>query len=70
MAKCLEESSATIAPNPRMQRKIEVRDRAFTALTQVSAKTGSNPYWLSMLQVGLRFRLELYDTLLKRALTD
>lgn len=25
-------------------------------------------YWLSMLQLGLRFRLELYDTLLKRAL--
>jgi hypothetical protein len=25
-------------------------------------------YWLSMLQVGLRLRLELYDTLLKRAL--
>jgi hypothetical protein len=53
-----------------MQRRIEVRDRAFPALTQLSAKTGSNPYWLSMLQVGLRFRLELYDTLLKRALTD
>lgn len=27
-------------------------------------------YWLSMLQVGLRLRLELYDTLLKMALTD
>jgi Flp pilus assembly protein TadB len=27
-------------------------------------------YWTSMLQVGLRFRLELYDTLLKRALAD
>ena len=26
--------------NPRMQRRIEVRDRAFTALTQLSAKTG------------------------------
>ncbi len=25
-------------------------------------------YWLSMLQIGLRFRLELYDTLLKKAL--
>lgn len=25
-------------------------------------------YWMSMLQVSLRFRLELYDTLLKRAL--
>jgi hypothetical protein len=25
-------------------------------------------YWLSMLQVGLRFRLELYDVLLKKAL--
>jgi hypothetical protein len=27
-------------------------------------------YWLSMLQVGVRFRLELYDTLLKSALAD
>jgi hypothetical protein len=27
-------------------------------------------YWLTMLQLGLRFRLELYDTLLKMALTD
>lgn len=27
-------------------------------------------YWLSVLQVGLRFRLELYDMLLKRALAD
>jgi len=27
-------------------------------------------YWLSMLQLGLRFRLEFYDTLLKMALTD
>jgi len=27
-------------------------------------------YWVSMLQLGLRFRLELYDTLLKMALTD
>lgn len=27
-------------------------------------------YWLSMLQLGLRFRLELYDTLLRKALTD
>ena len=27
-------------------------------------------YWLSMLQLGLRFRLELYDTLLKRALAS
>jgi hypothetical protein len=27
-------------------------------------------YWLSMLQLGLRFRLELYETLLKIALTD
>lgn len=26
-------------------------------------------YWLSMLQVGVRFRLELYDMLLKKALT-
>ncbi|HEV2622579.1 MAG TPA: hypothetical protein VGU65_10895 [Frateuria sp.] len=27
-------------------------------------------YWLSMLQVGVRLRLELYDTLLKSALAD
>jgi hypothetical protein len=27
-------------------------------------------YWLSMLQLGVRFRLELYDVLLKRALAD
>jgi hypothetical protein len=27
-------------------------------------------YWLTMLQLGLRFRLELYDALLKMALTD
>ena len=27
-------------------------------------------YWLSMLQVGVRWRLELYDTLLKSALAD
>ena len=26
--------------NPRMQRRIEIRDRAFTAFTQLSAKTG------------------------------
>ena len=26
--------------NPRMQRRIDVRDQAFTALTQLSAKTG------------------------------
>jgi len=29
--------------NPRMQRRIEVRNRAFAALTQLSAKTGQNP---------------------------
>ena len=27
-------------------------------------------YWASLLQVGVRLRLELYDTLLKKALTD
>jgi hypothetical protein len=27
-------------------------------------------YWLSMLQLGLRFRLELYDVLLKKALAN
>jgi putative transposase len=26
--------------NPRMQRRIDTRDQAFTALTQLSAKTG------------------------------
>ena len=27
-------------------------------------------YWICLLQVGVRFRLELYDTLLKMALAD
>ena len=29
--------------NPRMQRRQEVQDQAFNALTQLSAKTGWNP---------------------------
>ena len=29
--------------NPRTQRRIDARDQAFMALTQLSAKTGQNP---------------------------